>query len=366
MNQDFCSCIALRFPQTVWRVGGAWFLFSKWHPDRKESQLEKICKGFYCIVLSLITPSWGRFFSIHFLLSLMWNLFHSEGLFIYLNMKNGHLQELHGSSLSGSYIYPTTSFHKCIIDVTPSATVCRSSYELRHLGSSPPKHSFLEKLTLCILPTEKVQLFINNRLPHCFIDGALPLRPIHLGYTVSMFWFCIFVFPHFQPQLLRSRSRKQIPMRALQSRHRVPLSPSRSCPLQRDPYWTKATPPRALTRAKTALALPWPNCDTTDAQHILPGHQLCDKSLRFFHSHVYYICLVDLCCCLFHLSFAVSTSLCLQVDSQCESSLSWEIKCEVVCFHICSFDIALLPLCFKSEQDCIDPQNIYTFFQCCS
>lgn len=30
-------------------------------------------------------------------------------------------------------------------------------------------------------------------------------------------------------------------------------------------------------------------------------------------------------------------------------------------FSYCSFVRALLPLCFKSEQDCINPQNIYTF-----
>lgn len=35
-------------------------------------------------------------------------------------------------------------------------------------------------------------------------------------------------------------------------------------------------------------------------------------------------------------------------------------------FSYCSFVIALSPLCFKSQQDCINPQNIYNTFQCCS
>lgn len=41
-----------------------------------------------------------------------------------------------------------------------------------------------------------------------------------------------------------------------------------------------------------------------------------------------------------------SFHVCVQVDSPCESSLSWEIKCEFLCFHtvVLFFFLALLPL----------------------
>lgn len=51
-----------------------------------------------------------------------------------------------------------------------------------------------------------------------------------------------------------------------------------------------------------------------------------------------YICLVDF----FFFGSSLFPQVCVQVVSPCESSLSWEIKCESVCFHI----VVLLKLCY--------------------